>query len=170
MIVLVREGRRHDLSPEAFGALVHGGQLRRDDLVSDAEGRLRQAAEFAQLAPHLPAPPSVGGSFLPPVLAVAGIGLAAWGACALIDELTSPTSRAPLSKWKREYVRARDGGVCVYCGRRVTRRTTHIDHYRSRVNGGSDDLRNLRLSCAPCNLAKGALNGGDFRRLLSMSA
>jgi hypothetical protein len=47
------------------------------------------------------------------------------------------------------------------------RRTRHIDHSVSVADGGTDRLNNLRLSCEPCNLLKGALNAREFRRIAS---
>lgn len=31
----------------------------------------------------------------------------------------------------------------------------HIDHVIPRSRGGTDDMDNLAVSCAPCNLSKG---------------
>jgi 5-methylcytosine-specific restriction endonuclease McrA len=46
----------------------------------------------------------------------------------------------------------RDGSGCAYCGRAdpVT-----LDHVVPRSQGGSNDVSNLVLACAPCNSAKG---------------
>ena len=71
-------------------------------------------------------------------------------------------NREPLEPWKRDAVSRRDGWRCTYCDLRVTRRTRHIDHSRCRRNGGTNLLRNLRLSCAPCNLEKGARDAQQF--------
>jgi hypothetical protein len=68
----------------------------------------------------------------------------------------------PLSWPDKEYVSYRDAWRCTYCGKRVTRATRHIDHSVSRANGGTNHLNNLRLSCAACNLSKGALNSRQF--------
>lgn len=70
----------------------------------------------------------------------------------------------PVPTTDKDYVSVRDGWRCTYCGRRVTRRTRHVDHSVSRANGGTNHLNNLRLACAACNLGKGALNSREFIR------
>lgn len=57
----------------------------------------------------------------------------------------------------RAYVLARDGGVCQIRtpGICITA-ATHADHIVAKVNGGTDDVRNLQAACSPCNLNKGA--------------
>jgi 5-methylcytosine-specific restriction endonuclease McrA len=40
--------------------------------------------------------------------------------------------------------------------------STQVDHRVPRWAGGSDDDSNLRGSCGPCNLARGAGEGGRF--------
>lgn len=95
-----------------------------------------------------------------------GIGLAI-GAVWLLDQALSPPrpKRPSLRRSDKEYISFRDGWRCTYCNRRVNRRTRHIDHSVSVANGGTDHLNNLRLACAPCNLAKGALNAREFRNI-----
>jgi hypothetical protein len=39
----------------------------------------------------------------------------------------------------------------------------HIDHVIPRCRGGSDDIDNLVLACAWCNLRKGAMTGDEWR-------
>ena len=41
---------------------------------------------------------------------------------------------------------------------------TEVDHIISRMDGGSDELSNLRAACKPCNLRKGAASGSGFFR------
>jgi len=102
------------------------------------------------------------------VLLAAGLVL---GTCWTLGTLLDPEparrprrryTSEPVSISEKEYVSIRDGWRCTYCGRRVTRRTRHIDHSVSRANGGTNHLNNLRLSCAPCNLSKGPLNSREF--------
>ena len=92
-----------------------------------------------------------------------------WAAAELFAPQPAPRRRRkyqaePLLIADKEYVSVRDGWRCTYCGRRVTRRTRHIDHSVSRANGGTNHLNNLRLSCAPCNLGKGPINSREFIR------
>jgi 5-methylcytosine-specific restriction endonuclease McrA len=60
--------------------------------------------------------------------------------------------------WKRvrRVVYARDGGICMKCGRRVKARNFHVDHIVPLSMGGDEwNLDNLELSCPDCNLHKG---------------
>ena len=52
---------------------------------------------------------------------------------------------------------ARDGGICMKCGKKVTEKAFHIDHIIPLAAGGDEwDLNNLELSCPRCNIVKGA--------------
>ena len=97
--------------------------------------------------------------------AILGIGIVLGTAC-LLGHILCPArhARRAVSRADKDYVSFRDGWRCTYCGRRVSRRTRHIDHSVSHANGGTNHLNNLRLSCAPCNLSKGSLDARDFRR------
>lgn len=53
----------------------------------------------------------------------------------------------------REYLLAKFGRACVYCG--ITGVPLNIDHIHPRSRGGSDRVSNLVLACIPCNQAKG---------------
>jgi 5-methylcytosine-specific restriction endonuclease McrA len=53
----------------------------------------------------------------------------------------------------REYLLAKFGRRCAYCG--ATGVPLNIDHVVPRSRGGSDRITNLALACVPCNLAKG---------------
>jgi hypothetical protein len=49
----------------------------------------------------------------------------------------------------------RDGGMkCVLCGIALTMDTVTIDHWIPRDAGGTNEDRNLRLACQPCNNTK----------------
>lgn len=56
------------------------------------------------------------------------------------------------------------GEQCFYCGAKNV--PLSIDHYIAKSNKGSNDLGNLRLSCFPCNKAKGSLPPKDFEKML----
>jgi HNH endonuclease len=43
---------------------------------------------------------------------------------------------------------------CFYCGKKVTKDNTHVDHFIPWSFVQADQLWNLVLSCAPCNLSK----------------
>lgn len=59
--------------------------------------------------------------------------------------------KAEVSKEARAYVTKRDV-VCVYCG--CEEGPFHIDHITPVSRGGSCDVSNLALACAPCNISK----------------
>ena len=44
---------------------------------------------------------------------------------------------------------------CAYCGRRLTFRTSTVDHVIARLWGGQDEPGNLALACKRCNRFKG---------------
>lgn len=64
---------------------------------------------------------------------------------------SSGGSKSKVSKEARAYVEQRDK-VCVYCG--CEEGPYHIDHILPSSRGGSDDISNLALACAPCNVSK----------------
>jgi len=130
------------------------------DALFDDEGRTVRSRSSS---PRLPPAPTLLNVLAG--LAVFGLGLY-W----LNKFFEEPDPRArrrscnleSLAWQDREYVSLRDGWRCTYCGKRVTRSTRHIDHSVSRANGGTNHLNNLRLSCAACNLSKGAFNARQF--------
>jgi hypothetical protein len=65
----------------------------------------------------------------------------------------------------RRAVRRRARSRCEYCQRRQVDSPLiplHIEHIIARKHGGQDDLDNLALACAECNLHKGSnLTGID---------
>ena len=66
----------------------------------------------------------------------------------------------------RRVIYERDGGICMKCGKPVPKNNYHVDHIIPISAGGDEwDLNNLELSCAECNLKKGAkINGPGNRR------
>lgn len=66
----------------------------------------------------------------------------------------------------RVVVRLRDGGRCVYCGRRAALREGHCDHLTPVVWGGSDRATNLVWSCADCNTIKGTCDLEAFAAMV----
>lgn len=62
----------------------------------------------------------------------------------------------------REYLLAKWGRACVYCG--ATGVPLNIDHIRPRSRGGSSRISNLTLACVPCNQTKGSHALEDFLR------
>ncbi len=64
---------------------------------------------------------------------------------------------APLGPKQRFEILFRDGFACVYCGARSPEARLHVDHVVARVNGGTNDDRNLVTACDSCNLGKSAM-------------
>ncbi|MEU4493093.1 RNA-guided endonuclease IscB [Streptomyces sp. NPDC023998] len=60
----------------------------------------------------------------------------------------------------REYLLAKWGRSCAYCG--ATGVPLNIDHVRPRSRGGSNRISNLVLACISCNQAKGATPVTEF--------
>ncbi len=54
---------------------------------------------------------------------------------------------------------------CAYCGASVRKKKNrHVDHITPLVKGGTNDRRNLKVLCPPCNLSKKAKDPIDFVR------
>jgi hypothetical protein len=68
-----------------------------------------------------------------------------------LGSYVSGTSRH-IPKSVKEYVFARDGGKCVYCG---STRDLQYDHFVPFSRGGSSGPENIQLLCRTCNLGKG---------------
>lgn len=60
----------------------------------------------------------------------------------------------------REYLLAKWGRACAYCG--ITGVPLNIDHIRPRSRGGSDRISNLCTACIPCNEKKSNRLVEDF--------
>lgn len=54
------------------------------------------------------------------------------------------------------------GGKCSRCGEELTR-GFHVDHVRSRIDGGETDATNMQALCEKCNLKKGATSESGLR-------
>lgn len=53
---------------------------------------------------------------------------------------------------------------CAYCYDRLTVRTVTADHYKARSKGGLDHAENIVPACKPCNLLKGNMTAGEFKK------
>lgn len=62
-------------------------------------------------------------------------------------------NRRPISKTMLISVMLKSGSACVACG---SDQALHVDHIVPHSRGGSNDIENLQMLCARCNLAKGA--------------
>jgi len=65
---------------------------------------------------------------------------------------------AQLAEIKEIYRRAKeDENIrCYLCGKKVPLGERHVDHVRALANGGAHRASNLGVTCASCNLGKGA--------------
>jgi 5-methylcytosine-specific restriction endonuclease McrA len=59
-------------------------------------------------------------------------------------------------------IAARDGHACVYCGRKDTPPSHHLDHLTPRHHGGEDTPTNLVVACRTCNSSRKDLSLADW--------
>lgn len=59
----------------------------------------------------------------------------------------------------RAWIHGRDRGICGICGTPVALAECHVDHIRPVGEGGNNDVTNLRITHARCNLRRAALRG-----------
>ena len=74
-----------------------------------------------------------------------------------------PTRRIRFPNEMRQRIRQQQGGLCMYCGVRLSRGNLHIDHIYSAEHGGSNAAENLQALCASCNIRKGVQTDSEFR-------
>ena len=58
--------------------------------------------------------------------------------------------------------------TCYYCKCDLIPKVVHMDHRFPTSRGGSDDIKNLVLTCAECNLTKNDMTEKEFRNLNEM--
>ena len=68
-----------------------------------------------------------------------------------IEAIRSRSGTTTIDKSVRRFIVDRDVS-CVYCDQ--SEGPFHIDHILPRSRGGSDQIGNLALACAPCNISK----------------
>lgn len=73
------------------------------------------------------------------------------------------TRRIRFSDDLRRRIRQQQGGLCMYCGVRLSRGNMHIDHIYPVEHGGSNEAENLQALCASCNTRKGVQTDREFR-------
>jgi 5-methylcytosine-specific restriction endonuclease McrA len=57
------------------------------------------------------------------------------------------------------------GGCCFYCNQQLEE--FHIDHKTPISRGGSNNIDNIALACAPCNLSKHTKTAEEFIALIN---
>lgn len=60
------------------------------------------------------------------------------------------------------------GGRCAYCRTKLMKGNCHVDHIIALSKGGTNDRRNLQLTCEPCNLSKHAKDPIEFAQSIGM--
>ncbi len=75
---------------------------------------------------------------------------------AVIRYLQGPGYGRRRIRMSRENIYRRDGGVCQYCGDKVSHGSATFDHVVPRSHGGTSDWGNLVLCCYQCNKKKAA--------------
>ena len=78
------------------------------------------------------------------------------------EQLAQPPAilRPKLPAAVRREVMDRDGHCCVVCG---SEGPLHIDHVHPVSRGGGDEVDNLQVLCARCNVSKGAKTMAEWR-------
>lgn len=84
----------------------------------------------------------------------------------------NPEKRRAERQRKAKSIRAslspKQRGRCAYCRKPLVVGKIHIDHIQPRIKGGSNERRNLQLTCVDCNLTKNARDPIDFARSRGM--
>lgn len=62
-----------------------------------------------------------------------------------------------MKRLTRPEVFARDGHLCVYCGKGPPEVELTVDHVEPRMRGGDNSSGNLVTACMDCNRSKGGL-------------
>ena len=62
------------------------------------------------------------------------------------------------------------GWRCLYCGSQITEQTVAQEHRVPLARGGSNDIANIAVSCATCNLRKGTKTDVEFMALIASRA
>lgn len=57
----------------------------------------------------------------------------------------------------------KSNGLCWYCGYDIRFKAPEIDHVHPVVSGGTNDIRNLVLSCSDCNRKKSDFSLDEYR-------
>ena len=69
--------------------------------------------------------------------------------------LNRVAKRAGQLSCDRKNVYIRDGGCCQYCGKKVSKKESTLDHVLPKSRGGVIRWNNVVLSCFSCNQKKG---------------
>lgn len=83
---------------------------------------------------------------------------------ALEQELRFPATEIDYYNVRQNRVKVyeRDGYVCRYCQKQLTRFTATLDHLKPVAEGGENSFENLITACLDCNSRKNRRPVGDF--------
>ncbi len=86
-----------------------------------------------------------------------------------IKEYEKYNSSPRITKRQREFVWLRDignskSGKCYVCNRTITDDNFEAGHIIAKYNGGSDNVKNLRAVCIPCNRSMATRNLEEFKK------
>jgi 5-methylcytosine-specific restriction endonuclease McrA len=60
------------------------------------------------------------------------------------------------------------GGRCAYCREKIGKGKRHVDHIKPLSKGGTNDRRNLQITCASCNCSKSDKDPIEFARTVGL--
>jgi 5-methylcytosine-specific restriction endonuclease McrA len=75
-----------------------------------------------------------------------------------------------LAEFRSLFAIALAEGKCWYCHRPITAKASTADHAQPVSREGCQSIKNLRITCLLCNLAKGSLTEEEFYDVLDMAA
>jgi hypothetical protein len=79
-------------------------------------------------------------------------------------ELKFPRSGVDSDSLREDRIKVfeRDGYICRYCQKQLTRLTATVDHVRPVAEGGDNSVENLVTACLDCNAKRNKRATGDF--------
>ncbi len=72
-------------------------------------------------------------------------------------------ARAIRRELKKQLFAGRERVPCCFCARELTREQATLEHVRPQSRGGPTVIENLKISCQPCNSARGDIGFEKFR-------
>lgn len=77
--------------------------------------------------------------------------------------LSSFSKPKPIKNSLKKKVWNASDGKCHYCRVEISESSSwHLEHKQPRTKGGTDEMSNLAVSCARCNLEKGDMTEAEF--------
>ncbi len=80
-------------------------------------------------------------------------------------------SKSKQSKDKvKSFLAMSHGDICQYCGKSTAFDVAQLDHIIPLIEGGSNEISNMRYACKSCNVGKNSKPLEDFRLMKSIHA